>query len=613
MPNIVTTSAATLKSDLGKRSANKPLCRCLSWLYSSFPEIKKIALDGSTLESFSAAKQRADGIAGIKTYVYISDGGRLSRSKFANKVLSSFDDGPLFVDKPIEKGAIEFIWHGGKDRVEKNVANGKLQQIDYGKSVADKLSADGGSDASRYPIAYYSFNGSLDDLKKILKKVKSFDGKAKVKEALEDNRIVAKCILDLTMKGDKEGTNKESEISDAGDLLDMLKPSKLTISKKTVYGKEYLAIEAIDDRESTLKSIRSIIDKDVSAAMDKAMYSVMFNAILSNAQDGIRFSMKKLKESRISKDSTFIEGLHAQKTYGAVMAELLVPFLLLCGYKSIDGKEILKGLPTKEKVVSVEFPNAKNNVLTDYDTVFANTSDGRQYAISAKWTEGHNSPGLFTLLYDNIKMFGKKVVDEYVEAAGKKSPFSIAVGITKKDGNHKGMPGKLMALAENSYAIDDSFMNRLAKCVTYDGLKKNEYAIGTEYKENDRKKLLKKFDEEIGSLYRKVATLVDLFPYSVPIVCDKKMAASLNENKEFLLTLYNFMFGYYGKDVEFQQIQMNDDLSLKYIEKNPDVTTKNVSEYIKIESVSSIKKQLDEKHYFNTISIAQPLRVALLK
>ena len=114
MPETITTNASSLKSGLGKYSANKPLCRCLSLLYSSFPEIKQIALDGSTLESFSAAKQRADGIAGIKTYVYISDAGRLSRSKFANKVLEAFNDGPLFVDKPIEKGAIEFIWHGSK-------------------------------------------------------------------------------------------------------------------------------------------------------------------------------------------------------------------------------------------------------------------------------------------------------------------------------------------------------------------------------------------------------------------------------------------------------------------------------------------------------------------
>lgn len=613
MPEAITTKASSLKSDLGKHSANKPLCRCLSWLYSSFPEIKKIALDGSTLESFSAVKQRADGIAGIKTYLYISDGGRLSRSKFANKVLAAFDNGPLFVDKPIDKSAIEFIWHGSKDSIEKNVANGKLQQIDYGKSVADKLSSGGSSDASRYPIAYYSFNGSLDDLKKILKKVKSFDGKAKVKEAISDDRIAAKCILDLTVKGDKEGTNKESEISDAGTLLEMLKPSKLKISKKTVYGKEYLAIDAIDNRASMLKSIRSIINKNVSAAMDKAMYSVMFNAILSKEQKGDQFSMKKLKESKISNDSTFIEGLQAQKTYGAVMAELLVPFLLLCGYKSIDGKEILKGLPTDEKVVSVEFPNAKNNVLTDYDTVFANTSDGRRYAISAKWTDGHNSPGLFTLLYDNIKMFGKKVVNEYVEVAGKKNPFSVAVGITEKGGSHKGMPGKLMELTKDSAVVSDGFMNRLAKCVSYDGLRSNEYAVGTQYKESDRKKLLKKFEEEIGSYYRKVGALVDLFPYSVPIVCDKKMAATLNENKEFLLTLYSFMFGYYGKDVEFQQIQLNEDLSLKYIEKSPDVTMKNISEYIEIESVSSVKKEKDEKRHFNAISIAQPLRVALLK
>lgn len=625
MPEAITIDRPTSKQDLRSSSLFRELRRCIAWLLQTFPEISKVVVNSSTLEKFSAAKQREDGIAGIKTFLYIDDNSHSGRSKFGQKVLASFKDGPLFINnKPIAKGAVEFLWHAGKDSVESDIAVSKLDRVDYGKKVADKLAPGekGGSNASRFPIAYYSFSGPIDDLKRIFKKSVSLDGKAKISEAIEkDSRIEAKAILDLTVKGDRTGTNKESEISDAKTLLDAFK-GPLKIKPTTKYGKTFDFIQAIKNRKVTLAAIKKAIDGDngTFASLDKSVYAAMFNAIMN--RNGANFDMSWLKDSNVG-DMTFVDALNEQKTYGAVISELLIPFLLLCGYKTIDGQEILKGLPGNDEVVSVEFPQAKNNVLTDYDVGFANaslvkTASGKQYAVSAKWTDAHNSSGLFTLLYDNAKMFGKEILEQYVKKAGKKSAFAAATKIVIDGGTHKAMPGKMLSLAKDGESINDGFLNKLAAGIDYDKIKNNAYAPGTKYSSKDRKLILKKFSENVGDFLKKakdkqLQQLVDLFPYSVQIVCDKRLAAMLNEDKNFLLTLYEFVYGFYGADVEFQQIQLNKDLSLKYFRKEPDVTKKNISDYIEIESVSSIVKTPNMDKPNSAVSIAQPLRVALLK
>ena len=617
MPKALTIKAPAWKQDLRSNRLDEYLSRCIAWLFQSFSEISEVIVDSSTLEKFSAAKQRSDGIAGIKAAVKVSAQAKEDRSNFANKVLASFKNGPLFVSKGgVSKNSVEFLWVCSKDLVAPHVSD--VSQIDYGKSVEDRLAAGGSSQSSRYPFAYYSFDGTMDELKRILKKVK-FDGEADLKEAAGDRRIAAKCIVDMTIKGSREGTNKVSEIADAGALLDAFK-KPLGIKSIVKYGKSYDFIAAIKNRSATLKAVRKAIESfKKGASLDKSVYAVLFNSILGSG--GSDFRMAALKNSSVG-DSTFGDVLKAQKTYGAVISELLIPFLLLAGYRTIDGKEILKGLPSDDEVVSVEFPQAKNNVLTDYDVGLSDaslvsTASGKRYAVSAKWTDGHNSPGLFTLLYDNAKMFGGKVLNEYAKKAGKKSAFAVAVKIVEDDGEHKAMPGKVLALARSEDAIKDRFLNKLAAGVDYDDMKNNAYWPGTKYSKKDQAIILKKISDGIGDLLKRakekqLQQIADLFPYSIQIVCDKKLAAILNGDKKFLTTIYDFMYGYYGEDVEFQQIQLNEDLSLKYFKKEPDVTVKNVNEYVEIESVSSIKKT-EQKKPNDAISIAQPLRVSLLR
>ena len=205
-----------------------------------------------------------------------------------------------------------------------------------------------------------------------------------------------------------------------------------------------------------------------------------------------------------------------------------------------------------------------------------------------------------------------------MKKAGKKSAFAAATKIVIDGGSHKAMPGKMLSLAKDGESINDGFLNKLATGIDYDKIKSNAYAPGTKYSSKDRKLILRKFSENVGDFLKKakdkqLQQLVDLFPYSVQIVCDKRLAAMLNEDKDFLLTLYEFVYGFYGADVEFQQIQLNKDLSLKYFKKEPDVTKKNISDYIKIESVSSIVKTPNMDKPNSAVSIAQPLRVALLK
>lgn len=622
MLSSLTVTPNSLKGDLHSSglSLNPYLKNCVVWLTKTFSkEILKLKIPDPVF----LAKHRVDGIKGVRTILYIDSSHRNNRGIFANSILDKFSDGPLFVQKgKIDSSKLEFLWIAGKDKIQKQVSRSRLSEIDFGKETSDRLSLGGGSDGSRYSIGYYSFNESLDELKEILDKVKSFDGKIDIVEAdsrTSEKRVEAKCILDLTVKEDVESA-KKSQVADANFLLQSILSTALKTKTTTAYKKQYISVQAIDDRKTAMKKIGDSIDdsQDLNS-LDKSIYAVLFNTVLNKGASD-NFLMDILKKNKINSQQSFAEAIESQSTYGVVVSELLVPFLLLAGFKTIDGKEILKGISETEKVVSVEFPEKKNNVLTDYNVTFVNTDAGKRYAISAKWTDGHNSPGLFTLLCDNMKMFGKKVLEQYSADSGKDSVFAIAAKIVEEDDNKKGMPGKLLELSKELGKENERFVSKLAEQVTYKDLRDGKYKAGIQDKE-EKQMLLRKLESEIGNVVKRknniFQQILDFYPYSIPIICDKKLAKDLNADKDFLLTLYAFVFGFYGKDVQFQQIQLNRDLSLKYIERQPEATIKNISDYIAINSISSIKKNAKKNNgkifLSDVINIAQPLRVSLLK
>jgi len=630
MRSSIKITTKRFKEDLVKNgsSLDQYLQLCLTWLKDAFPQINSFSV--SDKQKFDPSeKATAVGRKGYLVGLCISVKDRKARGAFANEVLSAFDKGPLFIANSLKSKTIDFLWLAGKDKVKSQVKD--LSDIDYARKTRDYLSSGGQSSASLYSFAYYSFTGTKDELKKLFSKPLDFSQTIKLKEAVSaDKRIVAKCIVDFTIENDRN--EKASDIANADEVIDRLK-SVLKIKRIDRYEgtKPYNSIAAV-----SAKSVKDKFQKLFSKGkafqneLDRSFYGALFNAILNGSVD---FKMNSLKSAKVE-DKTFADIIAEEMKYGAITAELLVPFLLLFGYRKIDGKDILKGLSEEAKVVSVEFPASSKNVLTDYDAVFKDpvgnaaqvvSSDGKRWAVSAKWTDMHNASALFGLIHDNLKTFGKTVLDSYAKKAGKDSPFAEAVRIAERVGDKNERQQEVLDLASNPSAVDSRFVNKLAKSVSFSELKRKKYGPIGEYpdvwiKENGTQ-LLEKFKAEFKTAFRKyfknkgddkINIALELFPYSAAFVCDKALTESLNENKDFLLTVYSFIFGYYGEDVEFQQIQLNKDLSIKYIAKSPDVSKKNVSDFIRIESVGSIKRE-KTKDYIKQVRLAQPMRVMLLK
>jgi hypothetical protein len=93
-----------------------------------------------------------------------------------------------------------------------------------------------------------------------------------------------------------------------------------------------------------------------------------------------------------------------------VASEIIIPYMLLCGVKTIDGIDIIKAFAgdSKNKTVqAIKYPKSNTNYFADYSVVFVKdnkTNDIEEYKVSSKTGSG-NKISLFTLYNQNKTIF----------------------------------------------------------------------------------------------------------------------------------------------------------------------------------------------------------------
>lgn len=528
-------------------------------------KIEKISIDPSKSAGTRGGK------AGYRTKIYVADIGRKTREETAKDILNYFNHGPRFIGTA-DGDPIRFVWFGGKDNIEKFLSSGNISKFEYGKKTLDNIVKQG-SKSSRYSIALFSIENKNGNGLNMLKGL--FDEKTrkdpdfwkdsiKIEEAKKESpEIKADCIVDFTVSTVEH--IYDSKIKNTNELLKIVNIAALGAAKTTSEGYEgYTNVPRFKNKDEALQDMANSLNEhlDSISQLDKELYTAMFRKMQDS---GERFDLNELKNTELSVDfiskdhKLTFEDVLGLKHYGVIVSETLIPFLLLCNIrqiKTIDGRSepIINGLADYE-IQSVEIPG-NNNPLTDYDVIFVNAKRGtktKRFAISAKFGDYFNHSSL--------------------------------VGLISRCRNQKAI----------DIASKDAYFEKIAK------IAKERKSSTSE----DIVKIYKAFEDEISK-----ATPELLDADIDPVKADKTMVSFLNKKKDFLTTVYLFIFRYYyGRNVDFQQIELKKDLSIKKIIKRRKLDDKNISDLIELISVASYKK--DASKDSDRYNVNQPLAVEL--
>ena len=609
------------KEDLSKVK-NEWLKICFSWLFAANKDLEAISFVDKQKERQKYFSRIALQFKGVNS--------QEARDKKVESILNVFEDGPLFVPNSIKpdknKDSIDFLWYADDKNIDKSIQS-NFPIIKKIASVVEK-----GSSGAHYPFAYYrieleniSDNAKklvYSDLKAVFGKDKEYskdknlaveaDKKAVLSTAdVKNINVSLKCLVDFTVKMSNSDYIIGSKVKNADTVLETISDSALPIKKSDT--QDYNKYDAFGTNR---KSVLLEISKDIESSslekdFDRSIYSNFFSAI-ANCCDGSsnNFDLNKFKKQIAFKDINFGNFLKETRYYGSVMSELFVPFVLLAGFTKIDGKNILR--PTDEadskakdeEVLSIEYPKKSNEKLRDYNCIFANTKTKR-YAISAKFGGNSvNHTSLLALVKENSTFKN-----------------SIVKNLAKNEQSYYYTIDKVV----NSEKDQDSDKEAVYRNMIVDIASKifNEDGLLEDYKKIEGWKPLsvkpsEKFKEESKKLFKqpkKQKQAIRLFPYSLPVVCDFRLADFLNKDDDFLKETYKLVFEYYGEDVEFEQLTLMSDFSIKYITKNTHSEKDPILDKIEIVATSLLKQPAEVKNtrkYPFTISyIPQPLHVVL--
>ena len=584
------------KEDLSKLNNDRYLKTLIGFLLRKVEELSKstfvgISVDRNLRQTSHTAKY------GYKTAIKLKTINRKTREDLATNILDVFKEGPLFVGDPTTTKKVEFVWFGNEDWIEKYLAKNSIKRFERGKKMLNNL-VKAGSSNSRYSIAYFSIEPSAGEIKPTLEILQglfdpdSIKDKPKfweqhLKEAKSVKKellnVKAECIVDFTVTTTSQMF--ESKVKNTNVLLDAVDFGA------TVRRGYYHKIAYKTPRVNLTGFVRAINNaakaKKVTI-LDAALYGAIFSSISEQISSNKTFDLNKLKESTISlkqsiknvigkeelskfPESITFEDALQMKHYGVVISETLIPFLLLCGYtklKTVSGSEekIISALEEGYKVKSVEIPESSNNPLTDYDAILVDAESAdkktmKRFAISAKFGENFNHSSLLGLI-------AKKKTDTDLNKFC--NDFKIVYTIAKR--TQKDLLGSEEKV--NTTHIGDviTISNELK-------LQENNSELA--------KKLKSTNVESIQAVY-----------------LDKALVDRFNDNADFLENTYDFVFGYYGKDTTFEQIELKEDMTLKHIVKNTDDNVE-ISKKIALKSVASIS----EDKTFGRVN--QPLAIEL--
>ena len=602
--NIIRISS---KDELSKVS-NKYLRACFTWLFSEFGKdfIKQIDYNESSTENSRG------GIHGVETVIWSKSHYRTSRRKEAlEKILKAFEDGPLFFQSSEQKAEIDFLWYANGDLIDKKIEEQKKTHRKYkdnsriienfilfcGQKMLDNLLE--GSERSRYSIGYYSVNASLSDIVSAFGQGKTFalTKEDRGRKPLDAGKIKieTKVIVDFTIKSEEKAN---TVIKNTSDLLRLLKkPFNIQEEDSEINpGKKYFKINVLKNispifEENVKKALNPEKNKGSISKEESDFYSLVFSQILNDASKETlkeTFDMNNLFNAEIVRN--FVEN---ETGYGVILSEILIPFCLVAGYKNIKSKDretpraIIKFKESKESLESVEIPISNKNVLTDYNVIFANTNgskDGpKKYAISAKFDVGTNRTSLFTLINDR-----KKRNKDAFEKENEILKF-IAEYVKKEDKLIQEIENCAIGYSETYQdGVFNNFLNSKSAQEKIDGIDKFTDIKNSRLKNN----------------------VIEHFTEAKPILCDWYLAKELNQKKDFLFALYNFVFDFYGKDIDFQQINLDKNFNLKYYVKEKDISEENSNKYIQLTNSSGFS----EANSANPKPrVTQPLQINLLK
>ena len=632
-----------------KNISDKYLKRLLKFLFKHFEEYSGTKLKSINVDLTAGGTK--GGISGYRAVLNISTGisKRADSLVKRKEIVDTFfekafvDNQPLFYTKSLDgKEFSDFIWYGDRSEIE----GSKVLQKDAGMkySKPNKLDFTSGKAYRRF-ISYYSI-----ETKDIADFLKLKDGKTKtidedeIAVAAKANGIETKCVVSITLHDADVKSNLESNVETTSELMEEIIPYKKVRLFKDK--RLYYRVTA-EQKDSLLATIENKIkNSKVLSQTDKDVYSAFFEGILSSSEPNNDFKISKLKDKLEAAYGQDIMSQSADKYYRLNISEVLIPFILIGGYSKIEGRSILtdedgKDITSGLKIKSIEIPKSNINVLTDYSVTFINAEvngEKKTFAISAKLGDDHNMPSLFTLLRDNWKIGRKAVVNELIK--DNDSGFKIALDVAK-DANIKGRESegwkKYIVEFAQKWLPDSENVAKYVKAFSYEDLKignsqrqpwknikdKLNQAKWIQKSKPKEAKEIKKTIEEIESSISKYlkqkkdssATaksdrILNAYPYSIPVVSDYVCAGNINEDKDFLLSIYKLVFEYYGENTEFQQIQLNKDWSLKYVRKQKEVNEEKIADLISIESKASVDKNA-EKIDLSAMKVSQPLMVVL--
>lgn len=573
------------EGNLGKVQ-NKDLRMILKWLFDNFGERS----NKKVIDSIEFVGRIQSDWATARVIATTKFAGHNERKRLGFEIMSALEDGPLvFVSKPIEQyrksdhvkflyytnldkdvasdGTVEGFLSGAKDKFQMRTALPK--DLKFYKNAIRQDSP------SKRKFSLSVYDVSVEDLRGY------FSNPIEVAEGREAYyRMDLKRVFQLDFTIPKIG-NIDFGSNRIKNSADFLEPFVKFLGNGIgmVNGDEYVInVVPLEKYPKMVESSRKTLEKlsiDESSG-EYALFFSMFEILFGERSDDSKdFDMDKLRNTELTPSSgnfseiTFGAALSLSKGLGAYVSELLIPMLLVKGVESIGGKQIIIGMDPTDKVVSVEWPRDSTNGLTDYDVVFANTAQGKRFAISAKFEEG-NKPSLIRKMADYSGTF-----DGFSEEF--KQLMNVSKDYWEKYGKHRNnyitrSIWEMAKLLKLDFGVSDF--------LTYDEVNDEVFDRPVGLRQTIRKKYPRK---EQGKVFD---YLIKKVPYSLTVLFEKTLTRYFNSKPELLKDVYNMIFNYYP-DAIFQQIELSKDLNLKYISKKDETRKANVGELIEIVNLGS--------------------------